>query len=260
MNRMEHTTVELEQAIEKLYEVFSKYPYPQSPSFGDSTFYDSQKDAAALAAKPLREIETWILQLYVQEAYFDWGDTNDFKHFLPRALEVMARYENDWLDSEVVMGRLRGQNDDGWKTWSLQEQNAIYEFAVAWWKARINESLLDSDHSYWWDTQLCILAQAFDDLTPFIRIWRDNVLLDSTLNYADFVTSFLLNDKKEMSSAYWGNSPDIEYQKIWIVLATPEVLSVLRERHDIFWQEKNATAILKAIQILEESLADSASK
>jgi hypothetical protein len=85
LNKMEHTTIELEQAIEKLYEVFSKYPYPQSPSFGDSPFYDSQKDAAALAAKPLREIEPSILQTYVQEAYFDWGDTNDFKHFLPRA-------------------------------------------------------------------------------------------------------------------------------------------------------------------------------
>jgi hypothetical protein len=251
LNRMEHTTVELEQAIENLYEVFSKYPYPQSPSFGDSPFYDSQKDAAALAAKPLREIEPGILQVYVQEAYFDWGDTNDFKHFLPRALEVMARYEYEWLDSEVVMSRLMGQNSDGWQTWSLQEQKAIHEFAVAWWKARIRNSFISSDDSWWWDTQLCILGQAFDDLAPFLNIWRDEVSLDSTLSFADFVTSFLLNNKKEMGSAYWGNSPDIDYQKIWIVLVTPEVLRILRERHDIFPHAKNSTVILKAIQVLE---------
>lgn len=64
-----------------------------------------------------------------------WGNTEDFKHYLPRILELLST-GNCIIDNSIVLGKLEYGK---WRTWQEKEQRVIKEFLFAWWRERINE-------------------------------------------------------------------------------------------------------------------------
>lgn len=120
-------TEELSIAIEALYETFSVYPF-QSTMEGCPCCV-SEADEEQIHSKLLRALNEDDLGRYARKAMTTWGDTEDFKHYLPRILELMATTDFA-VDTFVVLGKLEyGQ----WQTWPEEERKAITNFIWAWW-------------------------------------------------------------------------------------------------------------------------------
>jgi len=100
---------------DNLYQVFAKYRL--RPDIDACPHCVTESDKESLQKKTLRELTASDLEKYIFKAVTTWGDEYDFKHFLPRILEIM-----DELPSEMVFIKLQSNH---WKTWPSQEKDAI---------------------------------------------------------------------------------------------------------------------------------------
>lgn len=80
-----------------------------------------------LSAAPLRELTEEQLNTYTWKAMTTWGEVDDFKHFLPRILELMA--SSQYPDTSTL-NKLEYGN---WSNWNEIERDAIRQFMLAWW-------------------------------------------------------------------------------------------------------------------------------
>ena len=69
-----------------------------------------------------------------------------------------------------------------WRKWTLQEQNAIEEYLMAWWKY-----ILASDSkTVYADECLTGIAQIMDDMKPFLRVWERDQSISALRQLAAF--------------------------------------------------------------------------
>jgi hypothetical protein len=81
----------LKKSIENLYSVFSKY---EIRSFIEGCpCCVSDRDKEKIHSKELRELEEEDLSRYAFKAMTTWGNVDDFKHFLPRILELCIDHD-----------------------------------------------------------------------------------------------------------------------------------------------------------------------
>ncbi|MBZ9750411.1 hypothetical protein K7W42_06000 [Deinococcus sp. HMF7604] len=133
-----------------------------------------------------------------------WGDDVDFKHFLPRLLELIA---HDQLSSaESLLGKLTyGQ----WWSWPDQEYAAVDAFLHAWWDDVLaREEVKDPWEPCEVATVLEGIAQASHDLTPYLTHWAEM----NTPFAVQHLAAFVLSEaeglvKGQLQGAYWTNRP-----------------------------------------------------
>ena len=83
-----------------------------------------------LHAKPLLELNWQDLGIYLFKAMTTCGDIEDFKHFLPRILELyVIDYYGAIYDIFIVFEKL---NYACWHTWDLNERDAILALFNEW--------------------------------------------------------------------------------------------------------------------------------
>jgi hypothetical protein len=126
--------VKFQQAVDGLYAAFAAYPLRSV--VGGCPCCTSPADNIDLHAAPLRELSTDRLRHYGFTAMFTWGDVEDFKHFLPRLLELTATEGFLGPDTESLYGRLAYAKFD---TWPEAEQTAVRAFAMAHWRAPLSK-------------------------------------------------------------------------------------------------------------------------
>ena len=91
-------------AIERLYEVFGRYPRPRGETY--SAYSDvTATDAAAIRERPLRELSGRDLAKYAMRAVVTWGDADELRYYLPRLLELLV-IERGW---QVVPSQQRSR-------------------------------------------------------------------------------------------------------------------------------------------------------
>ncbi|HEY9774806.1 MAG TPA: hypothetical protein V6C81_13675 [Planktothrix sp.] len=118
-----------------------------------------------MLSKQLRTLTGEDLRKYAECALLTWGDLDDFRHFLPRVFELAAAFE--FLpETPMLFSRLKRAK---WRSWPMAEQIAVEQFLWSWW-----ESSVSSFPGGPVEETLEVLAQAFDDLTPFLVHWRAN--------------------------------------------------------------------------------------
>ncbi len=151
------------QAIEHLYAVFACY---RRPSMMDAS---PTRDAVAmmrdLTSAPLRELSPEALGAYAGSALTTVGSEGDYRHFLPRIIELSIT-SHGWmgLDPEVIAGRLIYGH---WRQWADDAQTAILRaFAAAWIETRrMDVDLADGT------CPLCALAILGQDIAPLLAVW-----------------------------------------------------------------------------------------
>ena len=83
-------TERLKNSIEALYETFQRYLSNSnmngSPVYGHLNEWNKE-----LFSKPLRELDEDDLSRFAAKAITTWGNTNDYKHFLPRIFEAILQ-------------------------------------------------------------------------------------------------------------------------------------------------------------------------
>ena len=129
----------LRSATDRLYEAFAGYPLrdriPFCPCCG------TQAEEAGLHEAPLRELSPRLLAPYARgAAWGTWGTLADFKHFLPRLLELVAWEDlagHGWTDAGELFKRLRsfdGARDPPWECWPDSERQAVGNYLDALWR------------------------------------------------------------------------------------------------------------------------------
>jgi hypothetical protein len=161
-------------------------------------------DHARIYSRPLRLLTAGDLARYAFKAMTTWGDEHDFRHFLPRILELMVSGDPDWwVDTEVVLGKLARAN---WRTWPEREQAAVRSFLRVRWSVGLSQDAADgterADSPFDADTWLCGVAVAGDELAPYIEAWRRR----GATNTIGHVAAFLESNPDLLTHGTLGNA------------------------------------------------------
>jgi len=218
---------DLQEAIEMLYSVFRTYPL--RPHVEGCTHCVDPEDHVRLQSKPLRQLSTDDLSKYSWKALTTWGDDRDFRHFLPRILELVA-IDNEWwatFNMEVVFSKLEIGK---WTTWPEREQRAINDYLNALYHYFLLKPLSPEPYvseTYTIDDLLCAIGQAADDLQPFLTQLSAADTEASLYRIARFIDdelAYLIN-KHKLSNAFWDDRKSQMEQVInWIIDSNNERL------------------------------------
>ena len=198
----------LESAVARLYLVFEKYPANPDMDFCDHCI--SKKEILELAATPLRSLSPELADDFTSSALFTLGSVADLKHFLPRLMELAALDSGFLSQMESLFGRLRHGE---WMKWPAGEIAAVRELFHAFWLRQI------SDASEFSETAICAIAQAEDDLRPYLDTWLADDSLVAAYHLADFINDNLtpMVKKRRLGNPWWKEREAQELQvRAWL--------------------------------------------
>ncbi len=170
---------ELRKCVRRVYQVFGSYKLARyiQPDRCFPNFCDDRP----LRADSLCRLPAAAFKNYQWKAITTWGTVDDFKHFLPRMLELIAFPNSDpqptlehgvpaCVELDMVSGKLEyGQ----WHRWPKAEHNAIQEYSESLW-ASILATMPSTEPCGVWTAQneLHVLSSFHEDLTPFLLRWE----------------------------------------------------------------------------------------
>lgn len=161
----------LSEAISNLYVAFSRYSsWSKTPNYGTP-------GPEAMYSKKMTELSADDLSEYSYSALYTWGDLDDFRHFLPRLLELCL--DRNGVSAPIVLRKLRYAN---WQNWPNIEQDALTSFLEAWW----NATLCSYPCSWSIHDVLEALASVYLDLQPYFSEWSN---LTNREAYRHFIDS-----------------------------------------------------------------------
>ena len=177
MQTLEQKQQALQAAIENLYKVFGTYQL-RGPVLGCSDSVTTE-DEQRLAAKPLREIEAETLRRYMRKAMVEWGDEHDFKHFLPRFLELLASRDSS-LKIKFLLKKLKRAH---WQDWPEDEKAAIRHYWIMVWQFILECEEGWPSHRVWLEASVELVG----NVTPFLQVWEDDCSLKAWRSLLWFV-------------------------------------------------------------------------
>src|SRR6185369_16388291 len=149
----------------------------------------SNSDKEKIHSKRLRELDGDDLSRYAFKAMTTWGDTEDFKHYLPRIFELLST--TDFIiDTFIVLGKLEYGK---WKTWAEKEQIAIETFLYAWWANLIRTK------SYFDKEAFIEINKLTHNIDQLLNLWTISFNDKSFSNYVELVYRYYsdLTGKRE---------------------------------------------------------------
>jgi hypothetical protein len=216
-------TPALREAIENLYQVFQRYHLRTHTDACPCCH--SEQDEQRIHRKPLHKLSSEDLHDYAVDAIYTWGTGDDFKHFLPRLLELLTQRTNEgpWFpDPANIFTKLTYESwcSTSWKTWPESEQGAIVNYFRAVWHAALNSNPEDLrfDGIHGW---LQALSQAEHDLSPYLDQWLEAPSVNSHRNLARMITEGLPQSRGP-SGGYWGGHRE-QWEQVNDWLRRPEV-------------------------------------
>jgi hypothetical protein len=223
---------ELLASIEHLYTTFSDYSLPQHTDACPCCTTPEQE--LKLHSRPLRELGPDDLKYYAWDALLTWGNEDVFKHFLPRLFELLVALPNPSLslvESEILFSKFRHGH---WDTWPASEQEAVRAFLHRLWSDVLSDELRYEDDFRETDVCLCAIAQAEQDLAPYLEQWIDNDNLAANLTLSGFIlrTDITLAQKL-YENPFWEYC-EAQYAQLQNWVHTPAVVSKL-DRAAVRW-------------------------
>ncbi len=205
----------LKDAIQGLYTVFDGAGFPSS-RFGECSWLMPEQ-VRVLKSKPLKALTVEELALYANYAWH-CGTEADFRYFLPRISELFAQgaYDIFWSPHEFTLSV-------SFIGFTALEKASFDVFLMEFWKMCLNSF----PAPYYPDEILCGLAQIYENLQPFLDLWKDDrVSIESGKNLAHLASSATYNPN-------WGDYPRQRQQLIsWLLdQATIDLLESYLERY-----------------------------
>jgi hypothetical protein len=173
----------LEQSIADLYRVFERYPRPEQV-YGSPISVSAEDIARLSGAGPLQSMSGAELSNYAFKALRTWGTLEDFKHYLPRLLELLS-LGSDWLlYPELLLANLTSAK---WFEWPLDEHEVIAQYLLALWQSAVLGKYLGCMRV---SEFLKGLGSDVVELEPFLSYWKQQLAcndLAALRHLADFV-------------------------------------------------------------------------
>jgi hypothetical protein len=185
----------LETAIQRAYAAFAHVPRPMS--LDASPLRDAKTILRDLTAVPLRQLSPEQIGYFASCAMTTVGTTDDYRHFLPRILELAVRSGSAFgTEPESVANKLVYAE---WSTWDEAERAAVIDVFETATAAAIEKRLgYEPDAEAW----LCGLSRLGIAPAPWLARWRDAALPAAGVQLAHLVTSIIPADG-EAFTAYW---------------------------------------------------------
>jgi hypothetical protein len=237
------TSRSVAEAIEQLYAVFAGYPLARHV-VGCPCCVDL-KDNRDLHAAPLRELTAGRLEHFAFDAFLTWGTEADFKHFLPRLLELTTGGRSiGHTDLEVTYAKLTYAD---WNNWPDTERKAVDDFLRANWLLTL--SVFPPAHENT-DAVLCALGRAVDDLTPYLRLWEHGNAT-ALRHLADMLCEQgMALSKGRLRNGFWHDRHD-QMRQVLDWLRSPTLAKRVEDTYFASMDDPFASELSFAVQILE---------
>jgi hypothetical protein len=214
----------LASAVDELYRAFKRYPLPED--LDRLGFSDYPAEDKALLGVPLAHLTTVALEHVADHGISTWGSVDDFKHFLPRILDLLGA--GPFVLPEVVFGKFRYA---GWRHWPHREQHAVERYLLAYWQCVLAEYPSRLQNA---GDALCSVAGALDDVTPLLHEWMFDTARPALHHLAEFVKEAAPCHFawKELPNAFWDMNclPQMQQVGAWL-----ESLELLRRVEKLFF-------------------------
>jgi hypothetical protein len=174
----------LDHATRELYAAFSKYPKPRHMQASPARSDAAKIAWPAMERTPLQQLSGDDLFTFARAAVDEWGTINDFKHFLPRMLELAANGDAR-LPADSVTAKLGAAF---WQQWPAPEPTALRNFGIAWWQQAL-EPPAANIHAV-----LSIIGQFLNDdesVRAMMSYWRP----DFSNEHLDLLARFVLQEE-----------------------------------------------------------------
>lgn len=187
---------QLSDAIEGVYEAFA--PYPLRRVIDGCPHCVGEEDQDHLHRAPLRELTDEDLQQFAFNAMTTWGDAVDYRHFLPRIIELSVLGDAGLIGLEpwLIGSKL---NYAGWAQWPRREREALVRFMKSAWRVVLAHPpdviyphfSLETKGPVPWSAvdALALPANARAPFGAYLDIWRSSAGLYPHLHLALLVVS-----------------------------------------------------------------------
>lgn len=130
--------------IDRLYAVFQPYRLP--PKIDKCSHCELDDHEEKFRAKPLREMTWDDFGPYPGKAMMTFGASRDFRHFLPRMVELWIAEPLALYDADTLVRLL---DYAGWLDWPASERDALHAALEEWCaelsKTRVSDPIDQSD-------------------------------------------------------------------------------------------------------------------
>lgn len=175
-------STELGSALGRLYEAFASYKL--RGHIESCPCCCGPEVTRPLQAKSLPNLTSADLGLYAVRAMTTIGDVDDFRHFLPRILELAVRDELP-ARTEIVLGKLAYAN---WRSWPQAERVAVEGFLREAWRQVRRRGLEAGGTGV--ESWLCGIACTGTDLGPYLDDWANDQTLEARANLVQFAKDY----------------------------------------------------------------------
>ena len=209
------------QAMDGAYAEFAACARPRaldaSPTRGASAIL------ATLSSAPLRQLTGEQIGPYAGWALTTVGSVEDYKHFLPRALEQAVRAP-EWMGTmpQVVAARLKRAE---WRTWPMSEQAVVRDVFLAAWVQSSKQHPDDAGGSSEW---LCAIASLGEDVGTLLADWIEPANANAVLQIAELAVQIrALTSPDPDEQVFWADVAGDVRAQIAAWLASDQVSFVL---------------------------------
>jgi hypothetical protein len=203
--------LDLQAALEAAYAVFQRYPRPKALAAAPTR--NPKRVLAQLSNRPLSELTSDDIGGYMGWAMTTVGSVKDYKHFLPRILELAAQGSarvHVGGDPESLAGKIAyGQFAD----WPADERAAIVTAFDAAWRQALSMSP-DEEESEDWLRGLIALGEQVGEC---LAVWLESHAPMARLHLAGAVSSEIFRRKNARPPFGPGNEYSMyEAYSVWL--------------------------------------------
>jgi hypothetical protein len=219
----EDPSAALGAAVATLYSVFARYGLESHVEGCPCCVHD--EDQVLIRSRPLRELTDDDLDKYARKAMTTWGDADDFRHFLPRLLELATGDPS--VEVEILLSKLLAAR---WWEWPQPEQDAVESVLWLGWNVGLTRDPSEFDADAW----LCGARIAGVDISRYVEAWRTSTAPTAI----DHLVEFLLFNRNllttgELSNAFYSSTAANEASgAIRELLADEDVRARLAEHYE----------------------------
>jgi len=206
MGMRENSELAWRLAIDNAYDVFADYRRPGT--LDASPAEDVPILLANLTSAPLRLLPPEKLDNFAASALYTVGSEMDYKHFLPRILELMVGAPEYGFDPDLTAGKLCYAD---LRNWPSDEADAVRQVFIAAWQ-RTSQS-----HSASHDLPRLIVANALvgNDISTLLHGFDTLESSDVVVNLASLVRE--ITEQTGKISWPWSQlqEADMAYLRDW---------------------------------------------
>ncbi|WCM25243.1 hypothetical protein NDN01_14320 [Sphingomonas sp. QA11] len=148
----------------------------------------------------MRDLSAEAIGPYSGWAITTVGSERDYRHFLPRILELAA-CDGTWLGAEpaVIASKLKMGR---WEEWDTDQHSAVPAVFEAGFCASLD---MLPGYGYTADSWLCGLAALDRPIEPWLTLWEGSTSLNAALQLSSFIRTeeWPLDSATAVSGGFW---------------------------------------------------------